>query len=116
MSHSIVRDKAIKFALRVVRLHKYLTEERHEFILSKQALISGTFIAKHVIEATQGESRQTFSNEMFVAKKRASETEFWLMLLHEGGFMDDRKYESINTDCVELFKMTSSIAKTTKAE
>lgn len=114
MSKSLVLEKAIKFALRIVKLYRFLSDERREFVLSKQVLISGTFIAKHVREATQAESRQVFSSEMFAAMKRANETEFWLLILHEGEFLGDKEYDSINEDCIELIKLTTSIAKTTR--
>ncbi|MGD9562615.1 MAG: four helix bundle protein [Pyrinomonadaceae bacterium] len=114
MSKSIVLEKAIKFALRIVKLYRFLTEVRHEYVLSKQVLISGTFIAKHARSAILAESRQVFSSEMFAAMKRADETEFWLLILHEGEYLDGQEYDSINTDCVELIKMTTSIAKTTR--
>jgi four helix bundle protein len=114
MPKSLVLEKSIKFALRIVKLYRYLSEERHEYVLSKQVLISGTYIAKHVREATHAESRQVFSSEMYAAMKRANETEFWLLILHEGEFLDDKEYDSINKDCVELIKLTTSIAKTTR--
>ena len=113
MSKSLVLEKAIKFALRIVRLHQYLTEVKKEYILSKQLLLSGTFIAKHVKAATQGSSREVFAQQMHIAMNKASETELWLLLLHEGQFLDSNEYESINNDCIELIKMTSSISKTT---
>lgn len=114
MSKSLVLEKSIKFALRIVKLYRFLTDERREYVLSKQVLISGTFIAKHVREATLAESRQVFSSEMFVAMKRANETEFWLLILHEGEFLDGKEYDSINKACNELIKLTTSIAKTTR--
>ncbi len=114
MSKSIVLEKSIKFALRIVKLYRFLTEQRHEYVLSKQLLLSGTFTAKHVRAATLAESRQVFSSEMFAAMKRENETEFWLLILHEGEFLDDKEYDSINTDCVELIRLTTSIAKTTR--
>lgn len=46
--------------------------------------------------------------------KRASETEFWLMILLEGKYLDNKEYESINGECVELIKMLTSIVKTSK--
>ena len=112
--NNVVLEKSIKFALRIVKLYRYLTEQKHEYVLSKQLLLSGTFIAKHVRAAVLGESRQVFSSEMFAAMKRADETEFWLMIIHEGEFLQEKEYDSINTDCVELIKLTTSIAKTTR--
>ena len=51
---------------------------------------------------------------MNFALKRASETEFWLMILHEGEFIDDNQFESMNNDCIELIKMLTAIVKTSK--
>ena len=114
MSKSLVLEKAIKFALRIVRLYRYLSEEKHEFVLSKQVLLSGTLIAKFIKDATQAESRQFFSGDMQTALKKASETEFWLLILHEGEYLDDKAYNSINDDCVELIKMLTASVKTSK--
>lgn len=114
MSKSIALDKAIRFALRIVKLYKYLSEEKKEYVLSKQILLSGTYIAKHAKDATRSESKQVFANEMHTAMKRASETEFWLLILHEGEFLGDKEYSSINEDCVELIKILTAIAKTSK--
>jgi len=113
MAKSIVLEKAIKFALRIVKLHKHLAETKKEYILSKQVLLSGTFIAKHVKAATQAASREGFASQMQIAMAKASETELWLMLLHEGEFLDDNMHQSINDDCIELIKLTSSVSKTT---
>ena len=81
MAESIALEKAIKFALRIVRLYKYLTEEKREYILSKQILLSGAFIAKHVKAALHARARQGFSAEMYTALQKALETELWLLLL-----------------------------------
>jgi len=114
MSKSLVLEKAIKFALRIVKLHAYLSEEKHEYVLSKQILLSGTHIAKYIKDANLAESKQYFSADMRVAMKKANETEFWLLILHEGEFIDDKAYNSINEDCIELIKMLTSIVKTSK--
>lgn len=112
MAESIVLAKAIKFALRIIRLYKYLTEVRREFVLSKQILLSGTFIAKHVKAALYARSKQGFSSEMYVALQKGLETELWLLLLAEGEFINDEQHRSLNSDCVEMIKLTSSISKT----
>lgn len=116
MTKSIALEKAIKFALRVVKLYKYLTEEKKEFILSKQLLMSGTYVAKHVKAATVAENRTKFSAEMFKGMQMASDAELWLFLLSEGGWLEEKQYESINNDCVEMIRMTASIAKTTRED
>ena len=114
MTKSIVLEKAIKFALRIVKLYRYLSDEKNEYVLSKQVLISGTHIAKFIKDATNAESRQVFSNDMQTALKRASETEFWLLLLHEGKYLDDKAHKSMNEDCIELIKMLTTSVKTSK--
>jgi four helix bundle protein len=55
-----------------------------------------------------------FSGDMQTALKRASETEFWLLLLNEGDFIDEKAYTSMNEDCVELIKMLTSSVITSK--
>lgn len=114
MTKSIALEKAIKFALRVVKLYRYLTEEKKEYVLSKQVLLSGTFVAKHVKAATVAASRQGFNAEMFLGMQKASDTELWLLLLHEGQFISSEYYSSITADCVEMIKLTASIAKSTR--
>ena len=111
MGESIVLEKAIRFALRIVRLYKFLTEEKHEYVLSKQVLISGAFIGKHVKASLHGQSRRMFSSEMYLALQRSLETELWLLLLSEGEFLTRDQYSSLNDDCVEMIKLTSSISK-----
>jgi len=114
MSHSLVLEKSKVFALRIVRLYRYLCNEKSEFVLSKQVLLSGTYIGAHIKEATQAESRTVFAQEMAVALRKASETEYWLELLHESDLIDDKAFNSINNDCIELIKMLTSIVKTSK--
>lgn len=83
-------------------------------MLSKLVLISGTHIAKFVRDALAGEGRQNFGSDMFQAKKRAAETEFWLLIIYKGGYLDEKEYESINEDCLELIRLTTSISNTSR--
>jgi len=114
MTKSLVLEKAIKFALRVVKLYRYLSEEKTEYVLSKQVLLSGTHVAKFIKDATQAESKQFFAQDMQIALKKASETEFWLLILREGEYLDEKFYNSINDDCVELIRMLTASVKTSK--
>ena len=108
----VVKSKA--FALRIIKLYKYLTDEKREFILSKQVLRSGTSIGANVKEGIRGQSKPDFYAKMNIALKEASEAEYWLELLHESGYMPKEAYESINIDCVEIIKILMSITKTQK--
>jgi four helix bundle protein len=115
MSKSIVLDKSFTFALRIVRLNRFLIEEKNEYTLSKELLISGTHIGKHVKEAVDAESRSTFITEMAIARRKASETEYWLKLLFQADLLNQKQFDSIESDRQEIIKMLTSIVKTSKA-
>ncbi|MBX3291306.1 MAG: four helix bundle protein [Acidobacteria bacterium] len=115
MAKSITLEKAIDFALRIVALYKHLLTQK-EYVLSKQVLLSGAMIAKHIKTATQSDSRQGFGYEMRMAMQKAAETELWLLLLHKGGYLNDKEYLSIDADCRELIKLTTSITKSTSTD
>lgn len=114
MNKSIVLEKAIKFALRIVGVYKYLTDNKKEYVMSKQLLLSGSYIAKHVKAALHSQSKSGFSSEMYKALEKGLETELWLLLLKEGDFLSEGQYHSLDEDCVEMIKLTSSISKTSR--
>ncbi len=113
---NIIVEKSKDFALRIIRLYKYLCDEKHEYDLSKQLIRSGTSIGANIKEAIRGQSNADFSAKMNIALKEASETEYWLELLHESDFLTDEQFESIITDCVELLKILTAILKTSRKE
>ena len=115
MSESILQEKSYKFALRIVKLSQYLNDEKHEFILSKKILDSGTAVGVLVEEAKQGENRADFSQKLSVANKEAFKTNFWLRLLRDGGSLNDKQAQSLLDDCEELQKMLISSIKSTKS-
>jgi len=114
MKKNVVREKSYGFALRMIKAYKYLTQEQREFVLSKQVLRSGTSIGALVKEAEHAQSRADFIHKMNIALKEANETEYWLMLLKDSGYIEVKTYESIHKDCSELIKLLASIVKTTK--
>jgi four helix bundle protein len=114
MAENIILEKSYRFALRIVRLCKFLHEEHHEFILSKQLLMAGTFVGARVKSSQEVESYPSFIRDMSIALERASETEYWLQLIHDGGYIDDKSFDAIHADCVELIKLLISIIKTSK--
>ena len=111
---NIIVDKSKKFALRIIRLWEYLSTEKHEYVLSKQILKSGTSIGANVKESTRAQSKPDFYSKLNIALKEASETEYWLELLHESGYLDPNHFMSIYQDCQELIKLLVSITKTQK--
>jgi four helix bundle protein len=114
MKNNTVMDKSYAFALRIIKSYKYLCTEKKEFVLSKQLLRSGTSIGALIKEAEHAQSRADFINKMSVALKEANETEYWLMLLHDSEYLDEKVYSSIVEDCKELIRLLVSIVKSTK--
>lgn len=109
-----LRTQSFAFALRIVKLYQYLSGEKKEFILSKQLLRSGTASGALVREAEQAESRADFIHKLAIALKEANESEYWIELLHESGFIDDAGFGSLSDDIKQLLKLLTSIIKTTK--
>ncbi len=109
-----MKFKSYAFAIRVIRAYKFLSSEQREFVLSKQILRSGTAIGALIREAEHAESKADFIHKLSIALKEANETEYWLMLLHDTDYIDDKSFASIVIDCQELIKMLISIIKTSK--
>ena len=113
---NIIVDKSKAFALRIIRLYQYLKNEKSEYVLSKQLLRSGTSIGANVKEAIRGQSRADFYAKLNISLKEASETEYWLELLHESEYIEEKAFNSIYADCQELIKLLVAITKTQKGE
>ena len=111
---NIIILKSKDFALRIIRLYVFLTESKREYVLSKQILRCGTSIGANVKEAMRGQSKPDFYSKLNIALKEASETEYWLELLHESNMIDDAAFESIYFDCQEIIRILVSITKTQK--
>ncbi len=114
MKKNIIKEKSYSFAIRIVKLYKHLSQEKKEFILSKQVLRSGTSIGANVEEAVGGISKADFRAKLSIAYKEARETVYWLRLLNDTDFIDDKLYHSIYKDAEELCKILFSIIHTTK--
>jgi four helix bundle protein len=109
MENNIVLEKSLAFALRIIKLCRYLVEEKKEFVLSKELLVAGTNIGKHVNEAVNAESKEIFVTCFDVARRKSADTNYWLMLLHFGGLISEKEFMSIETDRVEVAKLINSI-------
>ena len=114
MKDNIILSKSKAFAVRVVRLCRYLREEKKEFVLSKQLLRCGTSIGANVHEAKYAQSTDDFISKNSIALKEAAETEYWLELLYETDYLTKAEYDSIAEDCSELVRLLTAIVKTTK--
>ena len=103
MEHA-VQEKSFQFAVRIVKLCKYLREEHGEFTLTNQLLRSGTSIGANIAEAQQAQSKADFVHKMSIALKEAAETNYWFRLLHATDYLNDMALESIALDCSVLEK------------
>ena len=113
-TNAIVMNKSYAFALRIINLCKYIVAEHKEFVLTKQILRSGTSIGASIREAEHAQSKADFINKMNIALKEANETEYWLMLLKDSDFIEEKSFNSIHSDSLELIKLLASIVKTSK--
>ena len=114
MADSVTLDKSKSFAIRIVKLYKYLCKEKHEYVMSKQLLHCGTSIGANLSEAMYGVSRNDFLAKVFISLKECAESKYWLELLNETDYLSDNEFTSINDDCTELMKLLTSIARTTR--
>ena len=105
-----------EFAIRIVKLYKYLTEEKHEYIMSKQLFRSGTSIGANTFEGKNAQSRADFCNKMNIALKEATESGFWIYLLHKTDYLDDVLFESFYKDWNRIMGVLTKIVKATKNE
>lgn len=109
MKENAIKDKSFNFALRIVKLSKYLVESKSEYVLSKQILRCGTSIGANVEEALGGQSKKDFVNKLSIAYKEARETHYWLRNLYKSEYIDKKLFESIEKDCGEIMKILGSI-------
>ena len=115
-SNNIVLDKSFDFAVRVVKLYKYLRYTIDDRVMSKQVLKSGTSIGANIREALRSSSRKDFVAKMNISLKEAYETEYWLELLYRTEYISEKEYNSIFPECRELTNILSQIILTTKAK
>ncbi len=114
MKDSVLKDKSYKFALRCVKLNRFLNEEKREFVLSKQILRSGTSVGANIVEGNRAESMPDFIHKLSISLKEAFETEYWLNLLKDSEYISEVQALSLINDCNELQKMLISSIKTAK--
>ena len=115
MKENVIKNKSFNFALRIVKLFKFL-QDKKEFILSKQVLRSGTSIGAMVRESEHAESKADFIHKMSIAQKEANETLYWLELLFRSDYIERSMFALIETDLTELQKLLSSIIISSKTK
>jgi four helix bundle protein len=115
VKENLIQEKSYSFALRIVKLYRWLCEEKKEFLLSKQLLRCGTSVGANVEEAIGAHSQKDFHSKIRIAYKESRETHYWLRLVHDSNYIDDNAFRSISVDCEELIKILGSITKTLRS-
>jgi len=113
---NILKSKSFDFAVRVIKLYKFLKKNFSEYELSQQLLRSGTAIGALIREAEHAESRKDFLHKLNISLKEANECVYWLDLLYATEYINKRMYDSITKDAIELLKMLISGVRTTKSK
>ena len=114
MADNLILDKTYKFSVRIINLYKFIVKNNNEYILSKQILRSGTSIGANIEEAVGGITKKDFINKLHISYKEARETHYWLRLLNDTDYIDDKLFNSLINDCDEILKIIYSIIKTAK--
>jgi len=113
---NIILDKSFAFAVRIVKLYKYLCDEKKEYTLSKQLLRSGTSIGANINEAQAAQSTNDFIAKLSIASKEARESQYWIKLLIEADYLSlsEKQTQSLQNEIDEVVKLLTSIIKTTQ--
>ena len=111
---SQIKGNSYLFAVRIIKLYKYLTEKKKEFVISKQLLRSGTAVGALVRESQNAESKLDFIHKLAIAQKECDESIYWLELLKDTEFITEKQFSSVNDDAMSLLKMIKSAIITTK--
>lgn len=116
INESIIKPKTDDFALRVVNLYRELTNNRKEYIMSKQLMRSGTSIGANVTEGQYAVSRPDFRSKMSIALKEACESEYWLNLLYKSDYLKKAEFDSLMDDLKPIIKILIKIVKSTDVQ
>ena len=108
-----LKDKSYAFAVRIVKMYKYLCDKKHEYVLSKQVLRSGTSIGANIVEENGAISKDDFSAKMSIAYKEALETKYWLDLLKDSGYLESKGYDELYQEADEISRMLFAVLKST---
>ena len=112
MKENIIQIKSFNFSLKIISLYKNLKDNKHEYVLSKQLLRSGTSIGANIEESIGGQSEKDFFSKLSIAYKEARETDYWIRLLRDSDLLSKEQAESLITDCDELIRIIGKIQST----
>ena len=99
-----LKDKSFQFALKIIKLYTFLSEQKREYVMSKQLLRSGTSIGANIREAQNAQSKADFIHKLSISQKECDETLYWLELLHQSGFLEEKRIHNNPWGCQRAFK------------
>ncbi len=112
MKENIAKDKSKNFAVRIVKLYKYLCNNKKEKVLSTQLLRSGTSIGANLAEAETAITLKEFTQKVYIALKECTESIYWLELLRDTEYLTPEQFQSLYDDCEEIRRILSATTKT----
>jgi len=113
---NVISELSIKFALRIIKMYKYLCEEKHEYDMSKQLYRSGTSIGANIAESNNAQSTADYISKLSIALKEADETEYWLTLLFLSEIISESEHDSIQEDLNIIIGTLVNIIKKVKEQ
>ena len=110
----LLRERSFAFALRIVKMTRYLNDRKQEHVLSKQVLRCGTSIGANIREAVFAQSTPDFVSKLSIALKEASETQYWLDLLVESKLLTAKEFSSLKPELDWLVGTLVNVVKFNK--
>jgi four helix bundle protein len=114
MKDGVLRRKTYEFALKVIRVYKQIITDHREYQLSKQFLKFGTSPGALVRKIEYAQSRADFISKLSIALKESNETDYWISLLRDSGFISLQTADDLLPDNTEITKMLISSINTSK--
>ena len=113
MKENKLAELSMEFSVDIINLVKHLKANR-ESIISNQIGRSGTSIGANIHEALYAQGKKDFISKLEIALKEASETGYWLELLHRTKYIDEQSYKALSSKCASLRVMLIASCRTAK--
>ncbi len=113
MKENKLAELSMDFSVDIINLVKRL-KSNHESIISNQIGRSGTSIGANIHEAQYAQGKKDFVSKLEIALKEASETGYWIELLHRTNYIDEQAYKTLSAKCTSLRVMLIASCRTAK--
>ena len=113
MKENKLADLSMDFSVQIIALVKEL-KSKHETVIANQIGRSGTSIGANIYEAKYAQCKKDFISKLEIALKEASETGYWLELLHKTNYIDESTFKSLSEQCTAIRVMLVASCRTAK--